>query len=956
MDVTLRAFTDVAQQAGNDDRAIKLSGDALKDVGALGAAFTTKATNRQTMTTFLDALRNEYGDSAAQLASDRLAGALADGKPLTARMVRQAAADARTGALGTFISGVDFNGQPVAHSLDSAIDAYLDSRDPPCQLTPDQKHLLRENLAKGLLLNNSNFANAQEMFTSVSQGKFGGLEDMVNMLGHTSESLHANAAEGSMADKCHLVAVFSSMLTSPGHSPSAELIPFVLRHLPQMRELQPSGELKPETVWRACFGEEPPASLLGAAPGTMTRAMEDKVESMIQNFASGLSGDEENTQGHPFTVSRSAAQRDTSVRFAFMSLSPDALHAARNGRDIDGSLDLTGGNFNRRAAIAPEDAMFRMLGENVARGNFRGAPLQFSFQNGTGQPELLRMNPGDMRAGAYTDIRNRYHGTDEADAPLRAFTDNFRTCLNAMAGSEPIPDRQQNSLFMAMGQNGNFPLVQLERAIGRPFDPDHSAHGIALTREPNGDITVHHLINDVAEGGAQTGRARLSIVVHPDGTVDSRAQVWARAEAGAPGSTTAAENQAQASQMAARLFTPAGYSAVLNNLAGREGRQPLVLTARENATLTRQMNARMLERGGDFSRPLIEADLRNIRQTVLSEFSALCRTIEASSLQPQDQRFVRTTQIFHGENEENMATPEQMDERIVIRGNLLHNEALAARLSDIFSPDAHLRSALAESLAAAGLSELLPRMSNRALDGLSQAVTQSIAREGNLGHVAVEPDRAEALARQVADNFVASWRAADELPDPDNAAYFRRAVLTSTDPLPAPYINYLNTRAGDVPPVLLTSLERASQDQGDPAAMLDVLKALRDIAGEGFSVMPQDIRLEGNLGHQNYLDNSIGQTVNRMHLDRATAERFYNALNSPGAQALKSLLEFRSASAIDGTQATALLSTLTAVHGALAAQLDKSWDSFVAEASPRQVETAAELPANVQSLLTVDLK
>jgi hypothetical protein len=227
------------------------------------------------------------------------------------------------------------------------------------------------------------------------------------------------------------------------------------------------------------------------------------------------------------------------------SFSLETLQAARNGHDIEGSMAIPGSSFNRTLSTRrdgrlddPEILMFRVFSESsgLRGGAFRGAPLQFSFRAGNGEPAVLHMGQGDMPSGAYTDIQSRYNNNaDAANAPVRAFINTFRGHLDAISGGMPIPENQQRSLFMTLGQNGNFVLRKLESAIGRPFDPDHSAYAMDVRREDNGDFTVRHSISDVGADGGRAERAHFSLTIHPDGSVDSRANVWVRGEPGPAG-------------------------------------------------------------------------------------------------------------------------------------------------------------------------------------------------------------------------------------------------------------------------------------------------------------------------------------------------------------------------------------------------------------------------------------
>lgn len=127
IDLNLNSFVQTAQRAHSADSTVKLSGNTLKDVGGFRSFFTLASTHRATMSAFLDSIKQKYGDTAFQMASDRLQGPMGQGKPLTAGMIMQVDAEARNITLVTsnFISGISPDGAPTEHNLDNAIDAYI---------------------------------------------------------------------------------------------------------------------------------------------------------------------------------------------------------------------------------------------------------------------------------------------------------------------------------------------------------------------------------------------------------------------------------------------------------------------------------------------------------------------------------------------------------------------------------------------------------------------------------------------------------------------------------------------------------------------------------------------------------------------------------------------------------------------------------------------------------------
>lgn len=187
IDLNINSFVQAAQHANSADSTVKLSGNTLKGVGGFRSFFTLASTHRATMSAFLDSIKQRYGDTAFQMASDRLQGPMGQGKPLTAGMIMQVEADARhitTLATGSFISGVSPDGTSIEHNLDNAINTYIaEMGGKAFPLGSDMsslRHEIKAAVAEDLLSGRLVLGSEKEMFEAVSKGRVGGMIHMLS--------------------------------------------------------------------------------------------------------------------------------------------------------------------------------------------------------------------------------------------------------------------------------------------------------------------------------------------------------------------------------------------------------------------------------------------------------------------------------------------------------------------------------------------------------------------------------------------------------------------------------------------------------------------------------------------------------------------------------------------------------------------------------------------------------
>ena len=78
----------------SDDTSIVVRNGGFETRGKVGTFFTRKSTNRHAGNVLFAAVRQQYGDTVADALAPRMRAAREEGKPLSARMVRDILSDA----------------------------------------------------------------------------------------------------------------------------------------------------------------------------------------------------------------------------------------------------------------------------------------------------------------------------------------------------------------------------------------------------------------------------------------------------------------------------------------------------------------------------------------------------------------------------------------------------------------------------------------------------------------------------------------------------------------------------------------------------------------------------------------------------------------------------------------------------------------------------------------------
>ena len=139
----------------SDDTSIVVKQGGFETRGKIGTFFTRKSTNRHAGNVLFSAVRQQYGDTVADALAPRMRATRKEGKPLSARTVRDILADAAAmhqgiGRINTdmarhFVLGN--TGQGDTRNLDAAFDTFCAERD----IDPAARQELKNRFGEAVL-------------------------------------------------------------------------------------------------------------------------------------------------------------------------------------------------------------------------------------------------------------------------------------------------------------------------------------------------------------------------------------------------------------------------------------------------------------------------------------------------------------------------------------------------------------------------------------------------------------------------------------------------------------------------------------------------------------------------------------------------------------------------------------------------------------------------------------
>jgi|GEM_PF-5448666 len=393
---------------------------------------------------------------------------------------------------------------------------------------------------------------------------------------------------------------------------------------------------------------------------------------------------------------------------------------------------------------------------------------------------------------------------------------------------------------------------------------------------------------------------------------------------------------------ASRELSPQSMDVHIRNACRAVGILPDQISDKFRSNLIKNLGEQIAALGQGSAQPVDQQVIRDLITTETTRLASICKKIQESGLGANDQGIVKGLVFDDGGGVVSETFIENLLEK---RLNLAANKVLSAQLCDVSSPDSPLPAAITQAFKEAGISAT---PSQACIDGLAEKLGQVMSKmamprmDGPVAKLTME--QGQAAIRQVVAELMESYNAAAALPNPSDAEYMKQAVLKSPDIIPPAYIEVLSRRAGELSPQELQAFTNVQS----PADLLAAVNNLRTTLTEGFTSLPQSLRLEGNLGHQSYIEHVIGLVTRRLGLTPEQARTVTENLFSPAVMSLREGLVFASAR---NAEAGSVLSILTGVHGAFSDIAGLSTDDFVNRASVIAPSKADAIPSEVRDAL-----
>ena len=622
--ITLNQFTRLADQVSEsrlDSHVLKVKDGKLSE----GGFFTSQAARRQAIEAFVAALRKEYGNHVADMIQNTVvSGMLESGKPLTARLVKDlihlAEAEKTRVNAHNFKVVEDFlSGRNPEKSLDRAVDALCAKNGISA---PEDKAEIRERVRAHLAAKadlggfHPNILTSDALLTGIGKGS--SVHTGFTMC--KSLAVSSGSLPGRLPDRLHL-----TDLGLGGQS--AVAFERCVPKLDLMRQLQPEGDLRLETVHRALFGEDPPAGLSG---DKLLQAIETRCEKDMSDLLGSV-----------------GREREPSVLLTAM-WAPWETIASLMERPRTLTLDDVPGfrtYFQSRHTRSEAEHGLRVdpnrLGETQRQDL---PPPTFTFQLDDGQGGLRTES---VQVGNRTDFP--FTDEDDKTAYLGGNDSSLARRLEALCGEICGPDAteaQALSVMRCLGQSALIPLKLVSGLAGTGFD-EHSNVSVSLSRLPDGTIRADFSSPAEQEFRDSMGHFSMSLHIARDGTMTvTEFQITPPAavlQERNREARVARINDALARAEIFRDLDPGNPSGLL--FAARYRALQMNPEARVTPDVLRGLNTeigRRIQRAAEESMaPLTESQIRDIRDAVLDEHFARLAQVAAQVPEARRPAFVR---------------------------------------------------------------------------------------------------------------------------------------------------------------------------------------------------------------------------------------------------------------------------------------------------------------------------
>ncbi|MFI3270486.1 MAG: hypothetical protein R3Y11_00025 [Pseudomonadota bacterium] len=475
---TLNQFTRAVNNAGSDSSRVVMKGN--QQMGSVKAFFSDKVDRQATIDKFHQAITAKYGQQIGDMAGARLDNLRSSGKALNAGTIRSVLNEAIT----TKNELLRLNG-PMAESYMTGADfeQQADAGFAETGLPEGQKDTFVSALKASVTNMASNTADKiitpaairEHVATIVDTCKtnYEALKNDAGLQHYTDIS--ARIPEHNKEDMAILMA------TSGGHNAESQPgMSLILEKLDTMREAQPNGALRPDTVWNACMGDKEMPPKFGDPLSHMGKQLEDAIFQDLEDkgatvlSAMGLVVGMKYDAAIELEMNNGAVTKDAC--FSLPTLGNGATNGTVDTAEVQLGVDL------KRMGL--EDG---------------GAHSNFSF-SGAGSTTTIDVN--DTSKMQEDDV------TAYKSGEKSSITSAIKHEVTQMCGN----GKQAVSVMYAMSQSGLALMRNLSSFTGAPKS-EHAAMNIDVAKQENGDIRMTFTR---PEGHALAGGFQYD--VHADGT------------------------------------------------------------------------------------------------------------------------------------------------------------------------------------------------------------------------------------------------------------------------------------------------------------------------------------------------------------------------------------------------------------------------------------------------------
>lgn len=307
--------------------------------------------------------------------------------------------------------------------------------------------------------------SAQELFEAVSNGALPGMDNFAYACGKAN--LNDASARDTMAWATPETMTDMAMLTTQlAQGGGMAVNALAAQRLPAMREIQPEGLLRRETLWQGCFSEAMPEALKKLPLREFNSAMFDRLSRIFQeadpdNPAAAAIGMTTLSTGISLEKTRESLRGPVALTLADFVNLPSLTPLSRLGtlEEVEASLAI---DLNRRGThnSLPD------YSPGISFGIAGSAPETVHIQ------DISTMTADDKAAFA-------------EGKPSPMSRDLAARALRLCGGNEA----QARQVILNMGQAGAF-LVRSNSPVTGIFETEHSPLDIDIRREENGNVTM----------------------------------------------------------------------------------------------------------------------------------------------------------------------------------------------------------------------------------------------------------------------------------------------------------------------------------------------------------------------------------------------------------------------------------------------------------------------------------